>query len=44
MTNKYIPSFEYDKTFTGDSNKIFCISCAYLNDRDEEELIIISGS
>jgi len=44
MTNKYIPSFEYDKTLNGHLNQILCISCAYLNDRDEEGLIVVSGS
>ena len=44
ITNKYIPSFEYDKTLNGHSKGIFCISCAYINDRDEEDLIIVSGS
>ena len=44
ITNKYIPSFEYDKTLNGHSKNIFCILCAYLNDRDEEDLIVVSGS
>jgi len=38
------PSFSLDKVLTGHTNIITALSSTFLNDRDEQDLVVVSGS
>jgi WD40 repeat protein len=42
--NIILPSFNCEKTLTGHSNEVNSVKCAYLNNRNKTDLVIVSGS